>query len=131
METDFGSALLKMLGSLILILGMIFGLFYFFKKAKGGTFAFTKNPLRLVSLLNLGPRRSVALVEIDDQWLVLGVTSDQITLLDKRAKPPQDPTAVREQSGGFQALLRQSLFKNAFKKREKLKIDDSEIHKNE
>jgi flagellar protein FliO/FliZ len=126
-ETDIGSTVLKMLGSLILILAMIFGLFYFLKKARGGTFAFAKNPLRLVSLLNLGPRRSVALVEVNQQWLVLGVTADRITLLDKMPQPPQSPAGDRAASGGFQALLKQSLFKNSFKRRQKPRSADGEI----
>ncbi|RPI70573.1 MAG: hypothetical protein EHM45_24705, partial [Desulfobacteraceae bacterium] len=101
------------------------------KKAKGGTFACAKNSLRLVGLLNLGPRRSVALIEVDEQWLILGVTADRITLLDKRTKPPRDPAAVREPAAGFQALLRQTLFKNASKKREMPESDESKIEKNE
>lgn len=37
--------------------------------------------MRVVSQLPLGAREKISIVEFDDQWLVLGVTAQQITLL--------------------------------------------------
>jgi flagellar protein FliO/FliZ len=130
-EADLGSAVMKMLGSLILILGLIFVFFYFLKKVKGGTFAFTKSPLHLISVLNLAPRRSIALVEVNEQWLVLGVTPDRITVLDKMVKPPAAQLVHKEESAGFQALLRQTIFKKRFKGQEKQESNDLPVPKKE
>lgn len=42
--------------------------------------------MRVVSQLPLGAREKVTIVELDDQWLVLGVTAQQITLLAQTAR---------------------------------------------
>jgi len=47
--------------------------------------------MRVVSQLPLGAREKISIVELDDQWLVLGVTAQQITLL---AQTPRKESAV-------------------------------------
>jgi flagellar protein FliO/FliZ len=42
--------------------------------------------MRVVSQLPLGAREKISIVELDDQWLVLGVTAQQITLLAQTAR---------------------------------------------
>jgi flagellar protein FliO/FliZ len=42
--------------------------------------------MRVVSQLSLGAREKISVVEFEDQWLVLGVTSQQITLLAQTAR---------------------------------------------
>ena len=42
--------------------------------------------IRVVSQLNLGAREKISIVEVDDQWLVLGVTAQQVTLLSQIAR---------------------------------------------
>ena len=54
--------------------------------------------MRVVSQLPMGPRERISIVEFDDQWLVLGVTAQQITLLAQTARkesvpPPAQPAA--------------------------------------
>lgn len=80
--------------SLVLVLAAIGAVAFLFKRI--GAAGVTQSRLmRVVGQLPLGAREKISIVELDDQWLVLGVTSQQITLLcqtprkEAGAPPPQ------------------------------------------
>lgn len=50
--------------------------------------------LRQVASLPLGPRQSVAVVQIDDTWLVVGVTPTQLTPLHTLPAGSSPPAAA-------------------------------------
>jgi flagellar protein FliO/FliZ len=66
--------------------------------------------MRVVSQLTLGAREKISIVEVDDQWLVLGVTSQQITLLTQTAR--KDVVATPHAAIGFSTLLNRARGKN-------------------
>jgi len=75
--------------SLALVLAAIAAVAFVFKRLSGGRPA--QRILRVVSNLPLGAREKLSVVEIDGRWLVLGVTSQQITLLAQmKPKPPDE-----------------------------------------
>ena len=43
--------------------------------------------MRTISTLSLGPRRSLALVEVSGQWFLVGVGSENISLISRIEKP--------------------------------------------
>lgn len=51
--------------------------------------------MRVVSQLALGAREKISIVELDDQWLVLGVTSQQVTLLTQTPRKEYGATAPK------------------------------------
>jgi len=106
---EFGIPTLKMFGSLILILGLIIFLSYWLKRLRPGTLSSGKAPaMRLVGTLNLAPKRAVALVEISDEWFLVGVGTESVTLISKVEPPPQqDPPAgdLGGQVSKFHAIL--------------------------
>ncbi|WP_052190443.1 flagellar biosynthetic protein FliO [Chitinibacter sp. ZOR0017] len=53
-----------------------------------------QGPLKVVSGVMVGPRERVVVVQVDGQWLVLGVTSQQINLLHTLSEPPELPAAT-------------------------------------
>ncbi len=64
--------------------------------------------MRVLSSLSIAPKRSIALVEIRDEWLVVGVGTDSVTLLTRMDRPEEAPAA--ETSGtpasqSFRTLL--------------------------
>ncbi|NPC99664.1 flagellar biosynthetic protein FliO [Brenneria sp. hezel4-2-4] len=46
--------------------------------------------LKVVSACQVGQRERVVIVEVDDSWLVLGVTTQNVTLLHTLPARPQD-----------------------------------------
>jgi flagellar protein FliO/FliZ len=68
------------------------------------------NLLRQVGNLTLGPRQSIIVVEVKNNWLVIGVTATQLThlyTLPAENMPPED--LEPPSNFGFIAKLRQTL----------------------
>jgi flagellar biosynthetic protein FliO len=91
MDTNFLLDVVKM----VLILGVvtvaIFALVYFLKRSRFNTLSRKGYPqIRLISSLHLGPKKSVSLVEVAGNWLVLGVGGDTVTLLARLDKPEEE-----------------------------------------
>jgi flagellar biosynthetic protein FliO len=111
---DFGAASIKMVGSLILILGLIICLFYFLKKFRPNVFPLGKDPMmRLVGTLNLAPKRSLALVEICGQWLVVGIGTESVALVSKVDRPEAtgEPYENPGSKGkGFHSIFNKKVF---------------------
>jgi flagellar biosynthetic protein FliO len=109
-----GEAWLKMLGTLLLVVGLIVFVFYVAKRLRLAPLPGGKEVrMRLLGTLHLAPKRSVALVEVSGEWLVLGVGTESISLLSKL-----DRAHAAEGCGGpsgserpsFEGLLRNRLF---------------------
>ncbi len=111
MDADIGSASMKMFGSLILVLGLIICLFYFLKRLRLRSFSPNNYPkMRIMGTLTLAPKRAIALIEICDQWLIVGIGAESVTLISKMDRPPEadDSDAVPANRGQrFNALLQE------------------------
>jgi len=107
----------KMLGALLLVLGIILGLFYLAKRLRWGGMSLNRYPaMRMIGTLTLAPKRSVAVVEVCGQWLVLGVGSETVNLLCKLEEPPVPESSGAPESGNgglFQSLLRQKILRKS------------------
>ena len=92
-----------------IILGLIICLFYLLKRLRLSTLSGNIIPhMRIVGTLSLAPRRRITLVEICDQWLLLGIGSESVTLVSKLDRPTETPHPCSEKErtgGGFHALL--------------------------
>ncbi len=81
---DMTTAAIKMIGSLLFIVGLILFIFYVLRKVKLRGFPLSKStPMKVIGTLNIAPRKSVTMIEVCGQWLVLGVGAESITLLEK------------------------------------------------
>ena len=111
MTGDFGAASIKMVGSLMIILVLIIGLFYLFKRFRLMAFSMGKNPMmRHLGTLSLAPKRSLALVEICGQWLVVGIGAENVTLISRVEAPSETDRFENDPdtgSGAFHTLLRE------------------------
>ena len=95
MTGELETAAIRTVASLGLVVGLIVGLFYVFRRWRFGALAANNQAaMRLVGTLSLAPRRSLALVEIDDQWLVVGVGADHVTFIAKLERPPEPDRQV-------------------------------------
>jgi flagellar protein FliO/FliZ len=80
------SQLASLLGGLLLILGLIYGLSLFAKRFSQG--GFMKNPtIKMLSAMPLGTRERLMLVDVGGQQILLGVTATQINTLHVFAEP--------------------------------------------
>lgn len=93
---------LKMLAALALVLAIMVGCFYIFKKTLGHKLGLSgKNRLiRVISTVYIGPKKSITLVEVAGETLVLGISGDQMTLLSKMA-PAEDRTVDADVSSAM------------------------------
>ncbi len=117
-QGSLGMASLKMGAALFIVIGMILGLYYLSRKLRDGRFVNRKaSSMRVIGSLSLAPKRSVALVEVCGEWLVLGIGTESITLLRRFENPPANPSEVMspggERSGTFQTLLRRTMGRSA------------------
>jgi flagellar protein FliO/FliZ len=108
-------ATLKMIGSLMVVLGLILGLFYALRRLRFRPFqGGPSRQMRLISTLNLAPKRALSLVELNDQWLIIGVGAESVRLITRMDRPAQSEAAAFAEpgnAGGFHALLRQNVLR--------------------
>lgn len=113
MAPDLGMASLKMIGSLMVVLGLILGLFYALRRLRFRPFqGGPSRQMRLISTLNLAPKRALSLVELNDQWLIIGVGAESVRLITRMDRPPETEAVEAGEPGngrGFQALLQQCI----------------------
>ena len=102
--SDGVAPMLMMLVSLAIVLAAIGGIAFVFKRfgMRGPQAA---RMMRVVGQLPLGARERVTVVELGDQWLVLGVTAQQITLLTQTARKESDPASPALAQVSFSRLL--------------------------
>jgi flagellar biosynthetic protein FliO len=113
-DGNMGMASLKMAAALLFVIAIIFALYYLSKKIKDGRFSLNRYPaMRIIGSLSLAPKRSIALVEVCGEWLVLGVGTETITLLRRFEDPPTTnndaASSGSKLGGGFQSLLRRKM----------------------
>ena len=96
-KPDLFSASLKMVYTLGLVLGAMFVVFHLFKKfgLKNSVFGGEGKPIKVLSTGFLAPRKSIALVEVAGDVLVIGISNDQISLLGN----VQDPERIEQIKG--------------------------------
>lgn len=103
------AAVSRILGGLLLIIALIFVAAWFARRSGVATRASNQLPLKIIGTLSISPRDRVVVVEVDDQWLVLGVGPQGVrTLHALPARPlPADHGTVPNPA--FQATLRSLL----------------------
>ena len=89
METGFYFELIKMVTALVMVLGVMYLAFFVAKKTiwKGLAAGASGVLIRVLGQRSLGSKKSIVVVEVDGQRMILGVTSDQINLLGKTESP--------------------------------------------
>lgn len=96
MAPDFSASVAKMLAGLGLVLALMVGLYWLLRRFAPGVAGLGPARLRMLGRLGVGPRKSIAMVEVAGKVLVLGIGGDSISLLDKI----EDPQKVAELTAG-------------------------------
>jgi len=107
-----GSAgsLMQVLFGLLVVLGLLAGALWFLKRMGGGRFA-PGSVVKIVGGVSVGNRERVMVVEVADQWIVIGVAPGQVSTL--ASMPRQDQPAAQATPGvpNFSAWLKQTIEK--------------------
>ncbi|MGK5064190.1 flagellar biosynthetic protein FliO [Janthinobacterium sp. LB3P112] len=113
--TSSAGSLLQTILALMFVLALLIGLAWFMKrygpKVMGGN-----NKMRVVSSLNLGGRERIVLVEVADQWIVVGASPGRInalaTMPRQEGELPQLATAQNgPAAANFSEWLKQTIEK--------------------
>lgn len=98
-----------MVTSLVVILGCIIVLFFLLKRFRFNPLTNGKIPvMRVIGTLNIAPKRAITLVEINGEWLLVGVGTENVTLISKLERPPEAGTpdfGISEKDGKFRSIL--------------------------
>jgi flagellar protein FliO/FliZ len=100
---SFGPGLLQATVGLAVVLALIWGAAWITRRISP-LGASSRSPIKLVATLALGQRERVVLVELGDQWLLLGVAPGQVNALHTGAKSTLPQTAAADPTG-FAKLL--------------------------
>lgn len=79
--------LLQVMLALGIVLAVIVGAAWLFRRFSMGGMLGRWQPAKVVSGVMVGPHERVVIVELEGQWLVLGVTARQVNLLTSMPKP--------------------------------------------
>jgi flagellar protein FliO/FliZ len=108
-------SLLQTIFALVFVLALLIGLAWFMKrygpKVMGGN-----SKMRVVSSLSLGGRERIVLVEVADQWIVVGASPGRVnalaTMPRQEGEPPQLATAQNgPAAANFSEWLKQTIEK--------------------
>lgn len=75
------SAIVQMLLGLTLIIGFLFAGAYLLRKLNGGRSFGHTGPMRIVGGLMISARERIVLLEVGDEWIVIGIVPGQIKTL--------------------------------------------------
>jgi flagellar protein FliO/FliZ len=68
--------------------------------------AANSGPLTLAASIAVGPRERIAVVKVDEKWLLVGITAGSINTLAELATAPKLPVATRPQFADVLARLK-------------------------
>jgi len=112
------TGLLQIFLALAAVIGLMLLIAWLFKRI-GPMNSMNKVPMKIVGGLNIGNRERIMVVEVGDQWLVLGVTAQQINTLSSMPKQELPTTATEisnlpaTQTNQFSYWLKKTLEKRS------------------
>ncbi len=100
--------MIQMTLGLLFVLALIAGLGWSVARLRGITPG-AASPVKVIGAAAVGTRERVVVVEVGGQWLVVGVASGGVTLLDKTAPQALDAAAPAPELPKFAAWLQQAM----------------------
>ena len=96
---SFSSSVIKMVTALGIVLSLLFAVVYLVKKYLGKKIGLAgqEQKIRVLTSTYLGPKKSIALVEVAGEKIVVGVTATHISMLTKVGKEKDFEEVLKEQ----------------------------------
>jgi flagellar protein FliO/FliZ len=103
-------SLLQVVFGLLVVLGLLAGALWFLKRMGGGRFA-PGSVVKIIGGVSVGNRERVMVIEVADQWIVIGVAPGRVSTL--ATLPRQDHPAAQAVAGApnFSTWLKQTIEK--------------------
>lgn len=101
-------SLTRLLGGLLIVIALILIGAWWARRAQAPTGLAQQLPLKVVGSMVLSPRERIVVVEVDDQWLVLGTGPQGMRPLHTLPARPLPPLATAPHQG-FPAALKATL----------------------
>ena len=103
-------SLLQVVFGLLVVLGLLAAALWFLKRMGGGRFA-PGSVVKIIGGVSVGNRERVMVVEVADQWIVIGVAPGRVSTL--ASMPRQEQPAAQAAAGApnFSAWLKQTIEK--------------------
>jgi len=108
-KVDNTPDILRMMMSLVIVLGVIFALAFVVKKLK--ITPSSQKHIRTVANLSVGQKERVVVVEVNDEQFMIGVTAHSVNLLHKLDRPINVGKGDELDSKSPTPLTIQALFK--------------------
>ena len=105
------ASLVQVILGLAVVLGAIVGVAWLFKRLSGGAMG-GAGRVRVVGGAMVGQKERVVIVELEGEWLVLGVTPQQVNLLNKMPRPEGAELERAEPAEPFARWLKAALDKS-------------------
>jgi len=108
-STSSAGSLLQVVFGLLVVMGLLAGALWFLKRMGGGRFA-PSSVVKIVGGVSVGNRERVMVVEVADQWIVIGVAPGQVSTLASMPRQEQ-PAQAAPGVPNFSAWLKQTIEK--------------------
>ncbi len=84
------SSLVKMISSLLIVLALILLIAYLVRRFLNSRLSRWRSApmIQLLSTTYLGPKRQISVIEVGQEYLVVGVTPNQISLITRLTQSP-------------------------------------------
>ncbi|GGY11067.1 hypothetical protein GCM10011289_12410 [Paludibacterium paludis] len=105
------ASLAQVLFGLVLVLALILGAAALFRRFSGAMGGGLPGRIKLVSALMVGQKERVVIVEVGEEWLVLGVTAHAINLLSRMPRSETPPGEVLLPTDPFARWLKAAIDK--------------------
>lgn len=92
------SSLVKMVSALLIVLALILLVAYLVRRFLGSRVSGWRAApvIQLLSTTYLGPKRQISVISVGQEYLVVGVTPNQISLITRLEESPFPPEPVTE-----------------------------------
>lgn len=111
------SSILKVVGSLALVIGLMLLLLLLLKKIGLGKGNLKHGPLvKILDTCMIAPKKQVTLLEIGGEYVAVGVTDQQISLLTKLEDKTKLTEAIKKKDSGIELSTNSSPFEDVFNK---------------
>jgi flagellar protein FliO/FliZ len=108
------ASLLQVIFGLIVVLGLLAAALWALKRF-GGARIGAGAPLKIVGGISVGSREKVLVLEVGDQWLVVGVAPGRVSMLTTLPRGEQRAIDAQRPAPDFGAWLKQTLEKRNVK----------------
>ena len=114
-NTAVPGSIVRIVVSLVLIVGLMIVLAVMFKKFGLNRMQSTF-PVKIIGAMSVGNNQRIMIIEAGEEWIVLGVTPQNISTITSMPRQEESNTIVRADNPNFPAWMKQAFEKYSVKK---------------